>query len=55
MKIGPGGGADPAAARIKTVHDMGPLRGPAAYGAAGHPGISHVFNAIWKELELHDG
>ena len=41
--VGPGGGADPAARRDKGRSRHGTAAGPAAYGAAGHPGISHVF------------
>ena len=42
-QVGPGGGADPAASQGKGRSRYGAAAGAAAYGAAGHPGISHVF------------
>ena len=42
-------------ARVKAVHDMGPLRGLPPMERRDTPEFHTFFNAIWKELELHDG
>ena len=42
-------------AGIKAVHDMGPLRGLPPMERRDTPEFHTFFNAIWKELELHDG
>ena len=41
-------------AGIKAVHDMGPLRGLPPMERRDTPEFHTFFNAIWKELELHD-
>ena len=42
-------------ARVKAVHDMGPLRGLPPMERRDTPEFHTFFNTIWKELELHDG
>ena len=42
-------------ARVKAVHDMGPLRGLPPMERRDTPEFHTFFNAIWKELEVHDG
>ena len=38
--------------RVKSIHDLTPLRGLSPMERREHPLFSKYFNAIWKELEL---